>query len=307
MQDVSFLPATVSAPIEVIEGDNGDIVLIGTTEVPVVDTMFEIQLIQPGHIKENKALKGKAGHWWIGITPEKKKGEPVSVDEFTENTIAFAETVRLLPIAPISRGRTLFPPYDSGDRTLMCYSRDGMVPSTKVISPFAAKCAQITDKGRYEPLCTKAIWVDGQKPECSDQITMAFYDLDRKIPVLMKLSGTGISAWNKFLKALKKQRNIARIKGKRVEDFILVVSSDTKGTYELPVFTYVEATEDNPRDYIPLLKWYETTLLTKYAGKEEEIVETVSDATADAAPDTAEDHTKKVEDAAVSQGFSMES
>lgn len=284
-----FLPVNIK-PAEIFEGDNGPLTLVSGNEVIVVDTIFDVRLVQPGHVKKNKELKNYIGQFYY---PDLE----LSV-----------EKLRLLPISIIGRGRRLYPPYDSGDNQLLCYSHDGLVPAGKVESPFSDRCAMITEKGRYEALCEKAKWIGGTPPDCGDQLSLALYDIDKKLPIRMQLSGTGISAWNKFNKELKKQRNIARIKGKKVADHILEVTGELEGTYCRPIFSYVEAPDENPGAYAPLLEWYLRNVVPVIASKEQEETdkEAGSGASSESsAPISDTEQAKEAEAAAEAQGFSV--
>lgn len=255
MYNPEFLPA-VSPVITIAQHEDGPVALLGKDlSVMMLDTLFTVGAVQPGHVKEKKELAKNVGQFFY---PD--------LEQFTDR-------LRLLPIGVINHTRRLYPPYDSGDHTLICYSNDGMQPSVKVEMPLSTECGRMITKGDrevFEATCSKAIWVDGKKPDCSDGLNVAFFDIDLKAPVRMQFSGSGISAWNAFLREHKKARNIARIKGRRLADYVVVMSTENEGTWVRLKFDFEEAPDLSPSAYQPLLAWYRDNLLPGMAIKDAE-------------------------------------
>lgn len=237
MTQISYLPATREA-IQIQNSEEGQMAIVAGEEVTVYDTTFEVSLIQPGTVKKKPELKALKGHFYF---PD------IELD---------SERLRLLPIAQLGYGRRLWPDFDSGETDLLCYSNDGMVPSPKIVHPQSEQCSIRGADGYLQPACPKAEWIDGQKAQCRSVLTIVLFDLDFKIPVKLQLSGKGISAWNKFRRESKKQRDIARFKKQKLSNHILELTTDDEGTYYEYKFNYVACDDITPADYIPLLHHY---------------------------------------------------
>jgi hypothetical protein len=119
------------------------------------------------------------------------------------------------------------------------------------------------DVVRFEPVCPKAVWTDGKKPECGDVKRAAFFDIETNMPLRMQFSGMGISAWNQFQKEYRKHKNLVRLQGKNLADYVLKLTLDDKGTYFVLIFKFEEATTLNPAAYRGLMEWYVDNLFTR--------------------------------------------
>ena len=224
------------------------------TEIPVfaeagmgMENNIFCNLIQPGSVQKNQELAPHVGKFRI------------------EELDTSRDKLRLLPIAVLARGRSLRPPYDpDSDNAPICKSSNGLTPAESVDSPISEECGRWVQKnGReyFQPLCPKAEWVDSKKPECSEWVMVAFYDLEMQCPICMMFRGTSISAWNTFCKAYSKQKYIARLKKQSVQDFVIEVSTKNKGTYYLMDFKFHEDKDVNSAAYAPLLAYYQSKLV----------------------------------------------
>ena len=244
--------------MDVKESEEGPYVVIDGEEVPVIDSVATITVVQPGHltIKDNKAKY--ANH----------KGK--FYNELLEES---SSELRLLPLAVLRHGRRLYAPYDPNNTELLCYSLDGENPASKVEQPICDKCGTFTVSPRGEyfvPNCPKSVWAGDKKPECSESLMVAFFDIDKKIPVEMQLTGTQISAWNAFKKSYKQKKNAARIKRKSINDFIIKALVEDEGTYVSVSFALENAEQENPGKYGPLMKLYWDNLFIPLQKKRDE-------------------------------------
>ena len=245
----------VSTPAVIEQDESGPITVIDGKTVPVIDSVFDVQVVQPGSIKENKELKPHLGKFYFPDLEDSK------------------EILMLLPLKELSPGRRLYPPFDSGVKDLLCYSTNGETPSAKVEAPICERCGDFVQKGdfvKFEPICPKAAWIDGKKPECSEVKRAAFYDIETGMPIRLQFSGTGISAWNQFQKEYRKHRNLVRLQGKNLADFVLKVTLDNEGTYYRYVFKFEEAPDLKPALYRGLMEWYIDNLFTRQEVQEEQ-------------------------------------
>ncbi len=282
MTQISYLPATREA-IQIRNGEDGQMALIAGEETTVYDTMFELNLIQPGTVKKNPELKSLKGRFYF---PD------IELD---------SDKLRLLPIAQLGYGRRLWPNFDSGETELICYSNDGLVPSPKVPHPQSSHCAIRGEDGYLQPACAKAEWVDGNKAQCRSVLTLILFDIDFKIPVKLQLSGKGISAWNKFRRESKKQRDIARFKKMKLSNHILELTTDDEGTYFEYKFNYVDCQDITPGAFIPLLHHYASMFMP--VDEASPVGEQKSAPSVDQPSQSPETRTANAENEAKSQGF----
>lgn len=248
MSEMVFIQSSPPAAFE--ETSEGALFVVGDEKVPVLDTLLDVNIVQPGSVKQNKALAPHVGKF---LYPDLEE--------------SFA-TLSLLPIKIMYRGRRLFPPFGEGDGELICSSNDGETPSDRILSPVAEECGRFVEKGgklRFEPTCEQAKWSEDGKtrPACGEVITVAFYDLSLKAPIRLQFRGTGISAWNAFLREFNKYKNIARLKGKKIYDYVIQASLENEGTYFKLSFKFQEAPEMQASAFLPLLAWYKEHLLTR--------------------------------------------
>jgi hypothetical protein len=244
-----------STPVKIETDESGPIAIIGEKTIPVIDSVFDVQVVQPGSIKQNKDLKPHLGKFYFKDLETSK------------------DVLLLLPLKELTPGRRLYPPFDSGEKDLLCYSVNGETPSAKVEAPISERCGSFVQKGdvvRFEPHCPKAVWEDGKKPECSELKRAAFYDIETNMPLRMSFSGTGISAWNNFQKEYRKHKNIVRLQGKNLADYVLKVTLENEGTYYRLVFKFEEAPALHPALYRGLMEWYVDNLFTRQDQQQDE-------------------------------------
>lgn len=171
--------------------------------------------------------------------------------------------LNLAPITIVGTSMRNFGNFDSAasDKKLLCYSSDGIVPADRVEVPLNPCCAEIV-MGKNGPqrkvVCPEAIWKDGNKPCCREEVTVAFFDMERHIPILMRLHGTAIGAWNALQRSYRTAKNVARLKRKSIGDYYIELTVDYSGTYVTPVFTLKEGTEVTGKasDYMQICKYY---------------------------------------------------
>lgn len=82
--------------------------------------------------------------------------------------------------------------------------------------------------------------------------------MERHIPILMRLHGTAIGAWNALQRSYRTAKNVARLKRKSIGDYYIELTVDYSGTYVTPVFTLKEGTEVTGKasDYMQICKYY---------------------------------------------------
>lgn len=238
----------------VIPGDDGASMKVGDEIVPLLDSAFELMIVQPGHVQERKELKdmkGKILEIW-----EKDNPTEIAVDELT-----------LLPITIVSQGFRNFGAFGDGAKELICYSVDGVTPSQRVVMPLNSVCSELTLRnGEYvrQTVCPRALWQNNVKPECRAVVTLAFLDLERRCPVTLQLHGTGYGAWNALQRSWKQAKNVARLKGRSINDYVLKLRVKDEGTYYVPEFrVVVDDSFGNPKEWLPVRKYYLENLFNR--------------------------------------------
>ena len=226
-----YLPSAVSSQgLEIIQSEDGPSAIIDGVEYPILTEVFNLSIVQPGHAQRDQKFIGHAGEVYIE-----------ELDEFYKERT-------LLPIRIIRFGQQLFDGnYDTKkENKPLCYSIDGMKPSSKVFNPkcgLGGECAVIEEgrNGPYRKLtCPKAVWENGAKPECRGYVVVAFLDVtdpETPIPLRMTLKGTGMSALTTLNRAYERIKNVARLKKQNLSDYSVKLTVDNKGTYCVPVFT----------------------------------------------------------------------
>lgn len=243
-----------------ISPDGETMAVIDGVEYPLVDKPFDLKIIQPGHVSKDKSLAPYVG-----------KVKIEGMDEYRD-------TLKLLPITVVSRGRRMFSLYDpnSTDNSLICYSVNGVVPSEKVLAPMSTNCCRLVDrKGQSirQATCPQAVWEDGKKPACSEVLTVAFLDLEWAEPVTLQLRGTGMGAWSALSREYATIRNVARLKRTSMRNYYIVLTCDNKGTYVTPKFQVLDGTAENLSKFQPLVLHYLSTMFSKM--QEDEPTETL--------------------------------
>ncbi len=242
----------------VVQTDDGPIAKIGEEEIPLLDMAFDIRIPQPGHVARNKALSASLGKILVLYDPENPTQE-------------MADELSLIPVTIISHGFRNFGPYSEkadSENKLICYSMDGVVPSERVEVPLSNVCSELVLRnGEYQRkvFCPHAVWTGNDKPECRATVSLGFFDLERKVPVRLDLHGAAYGAWNGLQRAYRQAKNVARLKKKSINDYIIKLSVENNGTYMLPVFKLMEpdASLGKPAQFLPICKYYLETVFAR--------------------------------------------
>lgn len=235
-QQGRFLKNTDYSGLDIRRDDDGDVAILGDREIPLLDVAFPIKIVQPGHVTDNKALKDHVAKILV-------------IYDENDPTQESTDHLNLAPITIVGTSMRNFGNFDSAasDKKLLCYSSDGIVPADRVEVPLNPCCAEIV-MGKNGPqrkvVCPEAIWKDGNKPCCREEVTVAFFDMERHIPILMRLHGTAIGAWNALQRSYRTAKNVARLKRKSIGDYYIELTVDYSGTYVTPVFTLKEGTAE---------------------------------------------------------------
>ena len=233
------------------DADGGAVANINGEEILLVDQSFELQIVQPGHANKNKDLVPCIGKLVIKYSEK----------DMTENIIT--DSLNLIPITIVSYGFRNYGPYDdknTEENKLLCYSNDGVLPSEKLINPLSNVCSEVVLRnGEYQRnvVCPYAKWENNKKPDCRAIVTLGFFDVDNKIPLRLQLHGTGMGAWNNLQRAYRQARNVARLKRKSINDYLINLSVEYNGSYVTPIFKLVDAESTlKPSQYLPVCKYY---------------------------------------------------
>jgi hypothetical protein len=107
----------------------------------------------------------------------------------------------------IWRPRVLFPPGADLDAEPLCRSNDGFVPSDFAKVKQSSQCGYMAGK-RYIATCPQAIWKDGEKPACRQN--MKFIAINRKtyLPCFFQVSGKSISSLQTTLDEIARHRDL---------------------------------------------------------------------------------------------------
>lgn len=241
--------------LPIAQTDDGPVATVNGEEVPLLDIFFDLQIVQPGHVTQNKKLSSLVGKILVLYNKEEPDSE-------------YAEELYLIPITILGYGQRNFGPYDTQEGKLLCYSMDGVTPAERVTAPLHHVCAEVVFRnGEYirNLVCPHATWSDDKKPDCRTVVSLAFLDMERKVPVRLQLHGTGIGAWNQLQKAYKQARNVARLRKKSINDCIIKLYIRNEGTYMVPEFKVQEAPESlgRPIDWLPVCKYYMQTIFSR--------------------------------------------
>lgn len=275
--DESIIQGTGDEAVAIIDGE----------EIPILSACWDIQIVQPGHIQNEPSYADKLGKILIRSSQE------------SEPPIEILDEILLMPVNIIRHAWRYFLGNYGVDAKLVCYSNDGLRPSDKVLAPINPACAEITPGSggmpRRKILCPKAQWQGDVKPECRASVTLGFYAPKLRMPLRLELHGTGYSAYNALQRSYNQVRNLARLKGKSINDYIVNLTTQNKGTYYLPVFSLQEAPEGIvPAKLLPICKHYMQTVL---APRIDEEPVTRAEGTAEAAVTVTEEDVDAVADA----------
>lgn len=232
--ETAYFPASVNPDLSGIMTYDADgaVATINGGSIPIVDAAFDLALVQPGSVQSNKELASKVGKLWL---------------KYGTDEADFFDELYLIPICIVGYRRSKFAKFDNSTKasTPLCYSSNGLNPSPSMaVAPDCEQCAtvaMVNGTYRMDAVCPSAIWKDGEKPSCQLSVSVAFMTVGNCIPVIMNLHGVGMSAFNKLKRDSKKAKNVARIRNKSLDNYIIRLTTDNAGTYVAPVFSFVEA------------------------------------------------------------------
>lgn len=238
--DAAYYPATLSPDMSgILTYDaEGAVAKINGEDVKLLDAAFELSLVQPGSVQSKKELASKVGKLWMKV-----ETDPINNEDFYDE-------LYLMPISVVGYRRSKFTKFDNSTKAAspLCFSLDGLVPSPSMsVTPDCEQCAtleRVNGTFRMDAVCPSAIWQNGEKPACQLTMSVAFMTLGKCIPVIMNLHGVGMSAFNKLRRDSKKVKNVARLRNKSIDNYVIRLTTDNAGTYVAPVFSFVEAPEE---------------------------------------------------------------
>lgn len=256
--ETAYFPASVNPDLSGImtyEAD-GAVANINGNSIPIVDAAFDLALVQPGSVQSNKELSSKVGKLWL---------------KYGTDDADFFDELYLIPICIVGYRRSKFAKFDNSTKasTPLCYSSNGLTPSsTMAVVPECEQCATVdVINGSYimNAVCPSAIWKDGEKPSCQLSVSVAFMIVGNCIPVIMNLHGVGMSAFNKLKRDSRKAKNVARIRNKSLDNYIIRLTTDNAGTYVAPVFSFVEAPAEygNMASFKAIALYFRNLLFTR--------------------------------------------
>ena len=254
-EKAKYLPsASVIKDLTIVEDEAGESAVIDGVKYPVLTTVFTLRLIQPTTEDNDPKFHGHAGEFYIE-----------ELDEYSKERM-------LLPMGIIRYGQQFFGgPYKRNkENRPVCYSVDGLKPSPKISEPvcgLGGECA-VVEEGRNGPyrkvICPKAVWENGEKPECNEYIVAAFLDItdpETPIPLRMTLKGTAISSLKNMNKTYERYKNVARLKRQNINDYAVKLTAEDNKNYFTPVFT-PQYDEHKPSKFTPMRKhYYETVIM----------------------------------------------
>lgn len=262
MNELATVPETEEEVTLVVQTDEegNTFAVVAGDEVPVGDEPLNFYLVQPGKVKHDKRFKDLVGQF------------------FCEPADAAFEEARLVFVGEVARGRNLFPEYDGNADNPLCKSYDGIEPAFNAETPMATLCAE----------CPKGdlMWKDGNPPECKEYRDLLFIHMDYKYPISIRLKSTGLSAWGKIRRDLKKIAKESKATAARdllklpkaglnkektldIKKCVIRLSADNEGTYFTPTFSLEEAEDLNSEDFQPLIAYYGYKFITEAKRKRE--------------------------------------
>jgi len=238
-------------------------------KVPLFETVpFWGKFVQLGSVKENKRLKGHAGHFYF---PKFDSPED-STEEVDENEV-FSEKLRLLLVGFAGYTRALMPKWEPGsaDTTPICSSRDGIWPSTNVELPMDTKCGtwETLSNGHVsiKDTCPSGMWDSKNKikikPACRRTENWVFFDLDRKCPIMLSLAGVNVKGFKALYKKMEVLQLRAITKGLDLTNYhIQAKGEEVEGeTFHKMTFNFAQAEDITPSDFLGAVAWYQTNVL----------------------------------------------
>jgi len=250
--------------------DNGGLKILAISEtarIPLFEKIpFWVSFIQPGSIKSNKRLKGHAGHFYF-----KNYDEGEDSDEEMDPAKVFSEKLRVLPIGLAGYNRALMPEWDSNEKDPICKSQDGIWPTVRrddlgaIVTPQSPKCGTWERMANGAPiikdLCDMGRWINGVKPACKRSENWVFFDLDRKTPIFLPISGANLGPLKALYKKMPPLQLKAVIEGEDLGAYFIQIVGNDKGTYQQMSFTFAKAEDLNPSEYLSAVAWYQQNVL----------------------------------------------
>lgn len=270
--ETAYYPASINPDMSGIMSYDADgaVATVHGNSIPIIDTAFDLALVQPGSVQSNKELAPKVGKLWMKLSAEDSE---------------FYDELYLIPICIVGYRRSKFAKFDNSTKASapLCYSSNGLLPSNSMsVAPDCNECATLEKvNGSYvmNAVCPSAMWKDGDKPACQLSMSVAFMTIGDCIPVIMNLHGVGMSAFNKLKRESKKAKNIARIRHKSLENYVIRLTTDNAGTYVSPVFSFVEAPAEfgDIAPYRDIAVHFRNTLFTRATEEEKPADNTETD------------------------------
>lgn len=247
----------------VVFDEDGGTMNLATGPAILYDAIFPLMLIQGGHVAKDQELDELRDRLVICLYKEPSNKGNIVKDKFY-----------LMPATIINYGFRYYEgAYNGKESNLLCYSNNGLTPSDRIDVPCSEQCGVMETRNgvtQLREVCEKAKWRKNERPVCQKQVTVGFLELEDKLPVSMTLHGTGLGAFNGLLRTYGTMRNVARLKKKSINDYVIELSVIKKGQYSVPDFKMVEAEEIPVRDLIPLRNYYMETLFVNKRVEEPE-------------------------------------
>jgi hypothetical protein len=189
--------------------------------------------------------------------PNKKDhlGEFYFQDFGVEEEDHYAKTLNVIPIGILGEKRYLYLGQynpNAEKKEADCYSKDGVTPAPKAKNHFADLCSK----------CEYGVWVDGQKPKCTNIKEVLLFDIDRKIFIQYSFKGTGMSAWNKIYRKIKSLMGTSYITGKPTTGLYITMSTTDKGLYHQLEIEMGQKKDDlTPEKYVYFIQYFVSQVL----------------------------------------------
>jgi hypothetical protein len=253
--------------LEVMELGDMKVMPVDDYKIPLYENIpYWVYFIQPGSVKENKKFKGRTGQFFFRAF-DNREDETQEVSE-EDMAYMFSEKLRLLYIGHMGYKRALMPEFGTGENQPLCKSRDGVWPSPELENPVAEKCTVWKD-GRPASLCPKSIWgteVKGDRkvpvpPECTETVLHAFFDIDRKAPILIPIKGMQHETFNAWRRTTPTLVHRVLTTGMDPSSYYVQVTQRDQGTYWQMVFTFVKDESLDLKKFLPVIAWHQANSL----------------------------------------------
>ncbi|MGN1038864.1 MAG: hypothetical protein ACI4P0_05665 [Mailhella sp.] len=233
---------------------------VGDEDIALLDVAYRVGVVQPGTVMNNKDNKDLV----------KNKGK-LSLT-FGKDEAEYVDELWVKPVTIVSYGFSMFDKQfaQGDDNAPVCYSTNGLTPAQDVLDPMNPVCAESVLRNgipAVSPVCPRAVWVKGGgKPQCQQRVTVGLFDLERKIPLILSLHGTGMAAWNSLCREYANLKNRCRWRRESMSSYALKITLEDRGTYYVPTFTLAippaEIT-DGAGKYDGVCAWYAGTVFAR--------------------------------------------